>query len=94
MARPLPAQAQAGNGEAHAGSRDGEMMNLSQIVAQQRSRPHSGAVPQRARVAVDHLQDQRINDPMYSAGTTATLAWGKSGSHAEVLRIRKWATHL
>jgi hypothetical protein len=59
------------------------MMHLWQIVAQPRRRPHGGTVPQLARVAVDHRQEQRLNAPMYGAGTTATLTWGKSGSHAE-----------
>jgi hypothetical protein len=59
------------------------MVNLLQILAQPRGRPHRRAIAQLAWIPLNHLQDQRINDPMHRARTASALFWRDASRHVQ-----------
>src|SRR4051812_43604131 len=84
MAWPLPADAQTCQGAADASAGDTEVMDLPQMPPQEAIGPARGAIAQLARVTVDHLSDERIDDPQ--SRWRAAQAWGigQAGVQVEV----------
>src|SRR5882724_172882 len=70
MAWPLPADAQTYQSAADAPAGGGDMMDFPQVLPQETIGPAGGAIPQFARVAVDYLGDERI-DETQSCGRAA-----------------------
>jgi hypothetical protein len=59
------------------------MMDLRQVLGQQRSGPHRRAIVQLPRVAVDDFRDQRLDDTMSGAGTATACALREACQKAE-----------
>ena len=62
MPGPLPADTQAGNGQADALAADDNAVGLAQVVLQEGSRPNGVPITMNPRVGVDDLLQQRIDN--------------------------------
>src|SRR5689334_7023233 len=75
MARSLPANTQATQGQAHTGPPDAQLMHLRQVLHQQPSGPDRRLIAPLPRVVVDHRVNQGLNDAMYRARPTTVPPW-------------------
>jgi hypothetical protein len=62
-------------------------MHLFQILSQKGSGPDRGVISQVARVAIDHLSDQRIDDPQGGGRTTVARGVPEARVEVEVLAL-------
>src|SRR3954447_26463880 len=71
MPRPLPTDSQTFDRQAHALPGDLDAMVALQVLDQQRRSPVRGMKARLARIVVDDLGDQRVDDPQCRGRTAA-----------------------
>jgi hypothetical protein len=89
MTGPFPPEAQTRNGAADTLARDGQRLDLTEVLGQQWRCPHGGAIAQVPWVTVNHGIEQGLNNPLGRRRTTTPRAWGNANGHVLPLALLK-----
>jgi hypothetical protein len=89
MTGPFPPEAQTRNGAADTLARDGQRMDLMEVLGQQRRCPHGGAIAHVPWVTVNHGIDQGLNNPLGRRRTTTPRTWGNANGHVLLVALLK-----
>jgi hypothetical protein len=89
MTGPFPPEAQTRHGAADTLARDGQRMDLTEVLGQQWRCPHGGAIAQVPWVTVNHGIDQGLNNPLGRRRTTTPRAWGNANGHVLPVALLK-----